>query len=98
MLRRNRVRNTTELKSTCTEKTCELNDGNIIFVVADRFRCVEVLFQPKFTRKQASGVHDTSFRCFMKCDVDINKELCVSVVLSGGSTMLHVFSLPRRRK
>ena len=35
----------TELKSTVREKTCDLPDENIIFVVADRFRCVEVLFQ-----------------------------------------------------
>jgi len=35
----------TELKSTVREKTCDLPDANIIFVVADRFRCVEVLFQ-----------------------------------------------------
>jgi len=34
-----------ELKSTTREKTCDLPDENIIFVVAYRFRCVEVLFQ-----------------------------------------------------
>jgi len=33
----------TELKLTVRENTCDLPDGNIIFVVADRFRCVEVL-------------------------------------------------------
>ena len=72
----------TELKSTGKEKTCELPDGNVIFVVADRFG---VLFQSHFTGEQASGVHDTSSR------VDICLELYVNVVLSGGTTMFHLF-------
>ena len=58
-------------------------------VGADRFRCVEVLFQSSFTSKQASGVHDTPFLCFMKCDVNIRKELYVNVVLSGGTALFH---------
>ena len=44
---------------------------------------VKVLFQPCFTSKEASGVHDTSFRCFMKCDVTSAKFLYVNVVPSG---------------
>ena len=53
----------TELKSIAeieTKKTCEFSERNIISVGADRFHCVEVLFQPSFTGKEASGFHDTS--------------------------------------
>ena len=57
-------------------------DGNIIIVGAERFLCVEVLFQPSFTGKGASGFHDNSFRNVMKCDVDIRKELYANVVFS----------------
>merc|ERR1712122_373478 len=61
----------TELKSTAEssdkEKTYELPDGNIITVGAERFRCAEVLFQPSFICKEASGIHDTSFQSIMKC-------------------------------
>merc|ERR1712012_1039555 len=82
----------TELKSTAEssdkEKTYELPDGNIITVGAERFRCAEVLFQPGFIGKEASGIHDTSFQSIMKCDVDIRKDLYSNVVLSGGTTML----------
>merc|ERR1712194_398197 len=69
------------------EKTYELPDGNIITVGSERFRCPEVLFQPSFIGKEASGIHDTTFQSIMKTDVDIRKDLYANVVLSGGTTM-----------
>jgi actin-related protein len=81
----------TEMKSASessdNEKTYELPDGNIITVGSERFRCPEVLFQPSFIGKEASGIHDTTFQSIMKCDVDIRKDLYSNVVLSGGTTM-----------
>jgi actin-related protein len=81
----------TEMKaateSSDKEKTYELPDGNIITVGSERFRCAEVLFQPSFIGKEASGIHDTTFQSIMKCDVDIRKDLYANVVLSGGTTM-----------
>ena len=47
------------------EKTYELPDGNIITVGGERFRCPEVLFQPSFVGKEASGIHDTTFQSIM---------------------------------
>jgi len=43
-------------ESSDKEKTYELPDGNIITVGSERFRCPEVLFQPSFVGKEASGV------------------------------------------
>merc|ERR1711874_276047 len=84
----------TEMKesqeSSDKEKTYELPDGNIITVGAERFRCPEVLFQPSFIGKEASGIHDTTFQSIMKCDVDVRKDLYANVVLSGGTTMFSV--------
>jgi len=81
----------TEMKasseSSDKEKTYELPDGNIITVGSERFRCPEVLYQPSFIGKEASGIHDTTFQSIMKCDVDIRKDLYSNVVLSGGTTM-----------
>ena len=69
----------TEMKeaseSSDKEKTYELPDGNIITVGSERFRCPEVLFQPSFVGKEASGIHDTSFQSIMKCDVVIRKDI-----------------------
>ena len=76
----------TELNSTAAtdkEKTCELSDGNIITVCAERFHCAEVSFHPSFTVQKASDFHDTSFQSNMKCDVYIRKDLYANVVSSG---------------
>ena len=47
----------------------ELPDGNVIIDGAERFHCVEELFHPSPTGKEASGFHDTFFQSNMKCDV-----------------------------
>merc|ERR1712109_335993 len=81
----------TEMKSATEssdlEKTYELPDGNIITVGNERFRCPEVLFQPSFIGKEASGIHKLTFKSIMKCDVDIRKDLYANTVMSGGTTM-----------
>ena len=38
------------------EKTYELPDGNIITEGSERFRFPEILFQPSFGGKEASGI------------------------------------------
>ena len=62
----------TELKSTSEssdrENTHKLSDGNIITAGAARFRCAEVLLQPRFIGKEASGIHDASSQSVTKCD------------------------------
>jgi actin-related protein len=74
-------------QSSDKEKTYELPDGNVITLGSERFRCPEVLFQPSLVGKEASGIHDTTFRSIMKCDVDIRRDLYANIVLSGGTTM-----------
>ena len=74
-------------ESSELEQSYELPDGNVIVIANERFRCPEVLFQPSFIGKEASGIHDCTFQTIMKCDVDIRKDLYANIVLSGGTTM-----------
>jgi len=75
------------VESSGREKTYELPDGNLITLGSERFRCPEVLFQPSFVGKEASGIHDTTFQSIMKCDVDIRRNLYANIVISGGTTL-----------
>ena len=69
------------------EKTYELPDGQVITIGNERFRAPEVLFQPNLIGLEADGIHDTTYRSIMACDVDIRKDLYSNIVLSGGTTM-----------
>merc|ERR1719506_3052635 len=69
------------------EKTYELPDGNLVAVGNERFRCPEVLFQPSFVGKESSGIHEMTYSCINRCDIDIRRDLYANVVLSGGTTM-----------
>jgi len=33
------------------------------------------------------GIHETTYKSIMKCDIDIRKDLYANIVLSGGTTM-----------
>ena len=82
----------TELKSTDKERTCELPDGNIITVDAERFHCVEILFQPVSLAKKPA-VSTTHVLLNMKCVVEIRKESYANaVVLAARKCSLRLLS------
>ncbi|XP_057796390.1 actin-1-like [Salvia miltiorrhiza] len=85
-----------ELETTKTTSNVEQNyklpDGQTISVGAERFLCPEVLFQPSFIGMQAVGIHETTYDCIKKCDVDMRKDLYSNIVLSGGTSMFVGFA------
>ena len=65
----------TSTVETDRDKTYLLPDGNIITVGAEIITFPKLLFQPSPTGQEASGFHDTSFRCVMKCCIYTCKDL-----------------------
>merc|ERR1712204_76112 len=86
----------TEMKqateSSDKEKTYELPDGNIITVGSERFRCPEVLFQPSFIGKEASGIHGTTM--FAGIGERMTKEL---TALAPSTMKIKVVAPPERK-
>merc|ERR1712228_210176 len=86
----------TEMKaaseSSDKEKTYELPDGNIITVGSERFRCPEVLFQPSFVGKEASGIHGTTL--FPGIGERMTKEL---TALAPSTMKIKVVAPPERK-
>ena len=78
----------TATESSDIEKTYGLPDEDRCIAIGnERFRCPEVLFQPSFIGKEASGIHDTLFQTITKCDTDVRRDLFANIILSGGTTM-----------
>ena len=84
------MRESTE--SSMYEMYYELPDGNVLLIENERFRCPEILFQPKLIGKEGLGVHDCIFQTVMACDIDIRCELLSNIVLSGGTTLFPGFA------
>mmetsp|Transcript_34825 Transcript_34825/g.98733 ORF Transcript_34825/g.98733 Transcript_34825/m.98733 type:complete len:456 (-) Transcript_34825:223-1590(-) len=79
----------------------ELPDGQEIQVGSDRFKVPEVMFQASLATSfkgvealKADGGADASslpqmvLESINKCDVDVRKELCSGVLLTGGSSLI----------
>lgn len=78
------------------EKNYELPDEKIINIEQEIFKCTEILFKPnKQINKEGDkfGIHEATFRCIKKCDVDIRKSLYENIVLSGGNSLLKNFDI-----
>merc|ERR1719361_510662 len=76
-----------EKSSESIDAQYELPDGQVIAVGSERFKCSEVLFQPKMLGKERTGIHKLVKESIMKCNKDIQRDLYRNIVLSGGSTM-----------
>jgi actin-related protein len=71
------------------QKAYELPDGQTINVNAPRFMGPEALFNPGLIKEgdETPGMHTMCNESIEECDLDIRKDLCANVILSGGTTL-----------
>jgi actin, other eukaryote len=74
-------------KEPIKEASYKLPDGNSIKIGSERFKCTEILFQPKLFDLEFGGIHVNIFKSIQKSDLDTRKDLYSNIVLSGGSSM-----------
>ncbi|EEF46250.1 actin [Ricinus communis] len=77
----------TARKRSELDKQYELPDGQVIAVGAARFRCPEILFDPRGLGMETEAVHEIVARSIRRCDIDIRREMFNNIVLSGGTTV-----------
>jgi actin-related protein len=74
------------------DKIYELPDGQIITIGKERFLCVETMFKPQLLGIQALGVPDLILEAVKKTNGEIQEELLLNIVCSGGNVMFEGFS------
>jgi len=67
-------------------KKFELPNKEIIKIGKERFECTEALFKPSLLGRECLGIHEMLYESLMKCDVDIRKDFCKNIYLTGGTT------------
>merc|ERR1719295_2026246 len=66
-------------------------DGNVITIGAERWRCIEPLFEPWLLDLESAGLGQMLFDAISTCDTEIQMKMVDNVVLGGGTTMLRNF-------
>jgi actin-related protein len=83
--------------SSETDKQYTLPDKTVIDIKGDvRMKCPELLFKPELNGKTCKSMHALAWQSVSNSDIDIRKDLCKNMILSGGTTMYQ--GLPDRLK
>merc|ERR1712099_71104 len=79
------------------DKPYTLPDKRVINITgATRMTCPELLFKPELNGKSCKSIHALAWQSVQASDIDIRKDLCKNIILSGGTTMYQ--GLPDRLK
>jgi len=73
-----------------SEKDCQytLPDKRVITIPASvRMSCPELLFKPEKDGKSCKSLHELTHASIQASDIDVRKDLCKNIILSGGTTM-----------
>ncbi|KAJ1640221.1 putative actin, partial [Pavlovales sp. CCMP2436] len=61
----------------------EMPDGSEVVMTSERFRCAEAFFDPSLLGMEEEGLTQT----ITNSGVDLRRDLCASIVLSGGASL-----------
>ena len=75
-----------------SEKNYELPDGQMITIDSERFRCSEILFQPRLFGYQELGVAELLYDSIKKCSSEQQQQFLRRIVLSGGK-LVDIFAI-----
>jgi len=79
------------------DKQFTLPDKQILEVKGTvRMKCPELLFKPDLNGFSCKSIHQLSWQSVQASDIDIRRDLCKNIILSGGTTMYQ--GLPDRLK
>merc|ERR1711981_788342 len=79
------------------DKQYTLPDQSIITVPATvRMGAPELIFKPNLNGMTCKSLHDLAWASVSASDIDVRKELCKNIIMSGGSTMYE--GMPDRLK
>jgi len=83
--------------SSDEDKAYVMPDKRVITIPATvRMTCPELLFKPSLNGKSCNSIQDLTWKSIQSSDVDVRKDLCKNIILSGGTTMYT--GLPERLK
>jgi len=83
--------------SSAQDKNFTLPDKRVITVPGTvRMTAPELLFQPELNGKSVLPIHKLAWQSVQASDIDVRKDLCKNIILSGGTTMYE--GLPDRLK
>ena len=69
------------------DKAYELDDGKVVKLGHERFRCPEVLFQPSLLGMDSPGIHQIIDKSIRKNGVDVRGDFYGNIVFAGGNTL-----------
>jgi actin-related protein len=63
-------------------------DGRVVTIPTHiRMSCPEILFKTDFYGKSCKSIQGICWKSIQLSDVDVRKDLCKNIILSGGNTM-----------
>merc|ERR1711990_1310646 len=84
-------------KSSEHDQQYTMPDKSVITVPATvRMSCPELLFKPGLNGLTVKAIHELAWASVTASDIDVRKELCRNIIMSGGSTMYE--GIPDRLK